>query len=164
MNKFKTDWKCQEPIKKNKQEILIGFIILSIMIMILAVGCSKKTPYQKNVSSFIPVSIEEVRDKIENRTPFVLYISNESCPFCVEVVNNVKSAAKEVGVKIFYIDSKDPDMKSDETFLEFKKKYDIESDPTMLLFTKDDCKKAWLITDTDEIAFIFKKYLTEISE
>jgi len=163
MHRFKISGKRKKFIKGNKQRILVRLAVLFIMVMIFAVGCSKKTSYQKNVGSFTPISIEEVHDKIENRTPFVLYISNESCPFCVEVVNNVRSAAKEVGVKIFYIDSEDPDIKDDKTFSEFKEKYDAKSDPTMLLFTKDDCKKAWLITDTDEIAFIFKKYLAEVS-
>lgn len=116
------------------------------------------------MGSFTPISIEEVHNKTENGIPFVLYISNESCPFCAEVVNNVRSAAKEVGVKIFYIDSEDSDIKDDEAFLKFKGDYDIESDPTMLLFTEDDYSKAWLITDTDEIAFTFKKYLAKISE
>lgn len=164
MYRFKTNKRCKEPIKKNKQRTLIGLAILFIMVMIFIAGCGQKTSYQKNVGSFTPISIEEVHDKIENGTPFVLYISNESCPFCVEVVNNVRSAAKEINIKIFYIDSEDPDIKDDKTFSEFKEKYDAKSDPTMLLFTKDDCKKAWLITDTDEIAFIFKKYLAEISE
>lgn len=139
-------------------------VILSVMVVMLITGCSKKTSYQKKVGSFTPISIEEVHDKIENGIPFVLYISNESCPFCAEVVNNVRSAAKEVGVKIFYIDSEDSDIKDDEAFLKFKGDYDIESDPTMLLFTEDDYSKAWLITDTDEIAFTFKKYLAKISE
>lgn len=164
MYRFKINGGHKKPIKRNRQKTLTGFTILFIMVMVFTVGCGQKTSYQKNVDSFTPISMEEVHDKIENGIPFILYISNESCPFCVEVVNNVRSAAKEVNAKIFYIDSENPDIKNDETFLKFKEEYDIEDDPTMLLCTEDDCSKAWLITDTDEIAFIFKKYLEEISE
>lgn len=164
VSRSKVNWKCKGSPKREKQRItLMRLVILSISVMIFTIGCSNQTQYQKNVGSFTPVSIEEVHNKIENRTPFVLYISNESCPFCVEVVNNVRGAAKEVNVKIFYIDSEDPDIKNDEAFLKFKEEYDAETDPTMLLFTENGHSKAWLITDTDEIAFVFKKYLAEIS-
>ena len=164
MDEFKTNQRSKDPMKSNKKKSVIGFVIISVMIMIFVVGCSNKTPYQKYVASFTPITIEEVNNNIENGTPFVLYFSRESCSFCSEVIKNVRSAAKEMGVEIFYIDTDTPDIEKDESYVEFRKEYDIEFDPAMLLFTKDDYYKGRLITDTDEIALTFKKYLAKIAE
>lgn len=156
--------RCKRLMKKNKKKSVIGVTFLFVVFMIINVGCSEKTSYEQNVASFTPITIEEANNNIEKGTPFIIYFSKESCPFCVEVVNNVRSAARQQGVEIFYVDTDIPDIEKDEAYVGFRKKYDIESDPAMLLFTEDDYSHGWLITDTDEIALVFKKYLAKISK
>lgn len=151
-------------MKRNKKKTCQRVVFLLVLVMFLVLGCSDRTPYEKIVSSFTPITIEEVNSNIKKGDPFILYFSRESCSFCNEIVKNVSSAAKEKGVTIHYIDTDTPDLENNEEYVQFRKEHDVEFDPAMLLFTTVGYSKARLITDTDEIALTFKRYLEELSE
>lgn len=138
------------------------FLLVTLMV-ILITGCSSKTPYEKAIESFTPISLEEVQKNIDNGTPFILYMGSSSCSFCTEVAPHVQQAAKREGATIYYMNTDAEELQDNQDFEKFRNDHDIEFDPAMILFTQDGFEKTSLMTDTDQTALIFKKYLKKVN-
>ena len=61
-------------------------------------------------NNFIPISINELNDKLVNKEDMVLYISSNQCPYCRSVIETADQVSRELGVyDIFVIEAWDKD-------------------------------------------------------
>lgn len=139
-------------------------LLLITLILSFTTACSSGSPYEKAVESFTPITFEEIKENIANGTPFILYMGNDSCSFCIDVAPHVQQAAKREAATVYYLNTESPELEGNTEFEEFKKDYEVDTDPAMILFTQDGFERTSLMTDTDQTALIFKKYLKKINE
>ncbi len=72
------------------------FIIILLCIFIFC-GCSYK-------SFIVDTSLDEIKEKVENKETFILYIGSKDCSHCAEFKPKIEDVANEYKIKVYYID------------------------------------------------------------
>ena len=75
----------------------LKFICLLILFSIILTGCKNK--------HIIEISLDDLKDKIENKETFALYVGNESCSHCISYTPTLKEVLNEYDIDIYHLDN-----------------------------------------------------------
>lgn len=114
-----------------KSKIVLLAVIAAI-ILLIGRKVFPTSDYQKAVANFNEVTVEQVEEKIEANESFLLFVGRETCPECVEIAPVLAESAKASNSTIYYLDSINTD--TDEKLSDFRKRYTIQSVPTLVHF------------------------------
>lgn len=85
-------------------------IILCLIMMFSLFGCAKGKPYQE-----IPITMDELKEKIENKETFNVMIIRDNCEFCDALHKYIDETKQEhYDIVLYTIDSTNFDFKKDE--------------------------------------------------
>lgn len=71
-------------------------LILLIIPILLLCGCSKKT--------YTEISYNDLKQKVENKEDFILFIGANSCAHCTSYKTTINSIVNNYNVEVYYID------------------------------------------------------------
>lgn len=115
--------------------------------------------YMISSKSFIELTVSDIENTIQNSSPLLLYTGRVTCEWCRKFVPILEGIASKENLKIYYLDSTNTE--EDVEIQKFRKKYEIEEVPSLILFTKDEYYKInFDITSQD----FNSEYLQEILE
>lgn len=107
-------------MKKITKYLLIAFIGV-----ILLSGCSKK-------NHITDITLNELKNKIENKDTFALYVGNEGCPHCVSYRPVLETVLDEYNIDIYHLDNS---LLTEDEVSEMKNYINISGTPTVVFFT-----------------------------
>lgn len=124
-------------------------ILVSVLIMCFILsGCSEN----KNIKS---ISLNEFKQKIENKETFVVYVGNKDCVHCNNYMPTLKKVLKDYNITIYQIDNS---KLTEEEYGNFKTYVSISGTPT-IAFIKNGEEESTLdriVGETDEETTIKK--------
>lgn len=96
--------------------------------------------YSYATQDFISVTVDEVNDRIEKQDSFIIYIGRETCQYCRKIVPALHKTIIQENIELLYLDSTNSDI--DLELAEFRKKYDVDTVPSICIFnSKGECRK-----------------------
>lgn len=85
-------------------------ILLCLLVGLSLLGCQKSEPYQE-----IPITMDELKEKIENKETFNVMVIRENCDYCDALHTYIEETKDEHSNIILYtVDSTDFDFSKDE--------------------------------------------------
>lgn len=99
----------------------LSLIMISFIALCCITGCSKK-------SNIKEITLKELKQKIENKETFPLFVGNEGCSHCVSYKPILESVANQYDITIYHLDNSK--LKEDE-YNEFKRIINISGTPTI---------------------------------
>ena len=97
---------------------------LIIMFLITVSGCSKQ--------SYVEITYDEFKEKIENKDSFALFVGSNQCSHCDDYKITLKKFIKDYQVTVYYIDV--AKMQTSE-LNEFKTVINFSATPTTVFIT-----------------------------
>ena len=106
-------------MKKTLKYVLL--IIVAFITITNLTGCSKK-------SNIKEITLKELKQKIENKETFPLFIGNEGCSHCVSYKPILESVANDYDITVYHLDNS---KLKDKEYNEFKSIINISGTPTV---------------------------------
>jgi predicted bacteriocin transport accessory protein len=72
-------------------------ILALLLCMFILCGCSYK-------SYIVDTTLDEVKEKIENKEDFILYIGSKTCSHCAQYRPKLEDVANEYEITVYYVD------------------------------------------------------------
>ncbi|HHT38774.1 MAG TPA: thioredoxin family protein [Mollicutes bacterium] len=110
----------------NFKKIAIMLFVFSLIVLLIVF-----TNWNKNNEYLKDVTYSEIKNKVENKESFVLYIGNEFCSYCKLFEPKLRAVANEYKLVIYKIDT--ATMTTDEN-QEFKGLVGSVGTPTVVFF------------------------------
>lgn len=142
----------------NNRSLLGILIILLLSIAFFKTNYFETLKYNVSAATLVNKNIHEVVSCQKNKDTFYLYIGRSSCPHCRIFLPKLTKVISENNIQesIFLLDSSD--YKTNIDLIEFRKKYDVPTVPSLLQFNGENLTKRLDITDdttNDEIKKFF---------
>ncbi|MEA5026797.1 MAG: hypothetical protein VB012_03970 [Erysipelotrichaceae bacterium] len=80
-------------------------IFISLLILLLAVGCSPKEEVEVNEAT--QITLAEFLDKVNNNDTFAIIFEQDSCPWCIEALPVFKDITEKNTAESYYINFTD---------------------------------------------------------
>lgn len=96
-------------------------VIVAIITITSLTGCSKE-------SNIKEITLKELKQKIENKETFPLFVGNEGCSHCISYKPILESVAKDYDITIYHLDNS---KLKDKDYSEFKRIINISGTPTV---------------------------------
>ena len=127
----------ESPVNK-KTTILIFSICIISLLAILYMYFKKGeiiTPdsYKEAMTYVKKIRLSEVKDKINNKENFILYIGRESCPYCQKFAPKLAVAIQKTNQTVYYLDN---DSKERKDITSFAHDMNIKTVPNLSSFKK----------------------------
>lgn len=85
-------------------------VLLCLLVAFSLMGCQQKEPYQE-----VAITMDELKEKIENKETFNVMVIRDNCDYCNALHTYVEDTKDEhPGIILYTIDSTDFDFKKDE--------------------------------------------------
>lgn len=99
--------------------------VLSLMIVFsfILAGCSSSSSHIKEIT------LNEFKEKINNKDSFVLYVGNEKCTHCVSYKPVLEKVLDDYNINIYHLNNR---KLRDKELSEFKNYVSISGTPTVL--------------------------------
>ena len=128
----------ESPVNK-KTTILIFSICIISLLAILYMNFKKGeiiTPdsYKEAMTYVKKIRLSEVKDKINNKENFILYIGRESCPYCQKFAPKLAVAIQKTNQTVYYLDNDSKERKDITT--SFAHDMNIKTVPNLSSFKK----------------------------
>lgn len=107
------------------------FFAVFLLFIFLMYKLFNTSEYDRQVKSFKKVSVSEIKDNIENKKDFILYLGRKTCPDCVDFVPLLSKVAKENDLEILYLDTERGI--NHKEIKKFRKEYEILYVPTLMI-------------------------------
>ena len=101
---------------------LIKKVIICIAIVFLISACNSSS------SNIIDISSDDLKQKINNKETFILYIGNDNCSHCISYKPVLESVLKKYKIKIYHLDNTKYEIND----------FNIEGTPTVLFVEKGE--------------------------
>ena len=74
-------------------------LIILIVLAVILTGCSN------NKGKIIDISLDEFKEKINNKETFALYIGNDNCSHCNSYMPKLKKVINDYSITLYHIDN-----------------------------------------------------------
>ena len=108
---------------------LAKLFILAIIVALLICGCSK------DENHIIEISYDNLKEKLDNKESFALYVGNEDCTHCQSYKPILASVLNEYDIDIFQLDNSKLTVKE---YNEFKSILNVSGTPTIIFITNGE--------------------------
>ena len=105
---------------------LAKLFILAIIVALLICGC------KKDENHIIEINYSNLKEKLNNKESFVLYIGNENCAHCQSYKPVLTSVLNDYDIDIYHLDN--TKLTVDE-YNEFKSILNVSGTPTIIFIT-----------------------------
>ena len=108
---------------------LAKLFILAIIVALLICGCGK------DENHIIEISYDNLKEKLDNKESFALYVGNEGCTHCQSYKPVLTSVLNEYDIDIFQLDNSKLTVKE---YNEFKSILNVSGTPTIIFITNGE--------------------------
>lgn len=105
--------------------------------------------YAVSTKNFIPVTIDEVNQKIANGDTFYLYLGRETCVWCRMIAPHYQKAFDNAHTDLYYLDS--TDSKENPPLQKFRDNLGLDTVPQLIAFSKGNHQVLDISTDSKQI-------------
>lgn len=141
---------------------IISLII--IFLFCILIGCnSRKTEFDKNKKGkLVDISVEEIKNKIQNNDTFILQFTKTNCPYCLQLEKIEKEYLKEndIIIYVFSIDKNIHEFKNNQEY--FNNLFgDIDHVPIVYWLYKGEPKNNLPIVEEKDQIRILKYWIRD---
>ena len=108
---------------------ILYYVLVITLCVLLSSGCTNKK------ERIIDISLDEFKEKIDNKETFAVYIGNEGCSHCVSYMPTLKEVLNDYNITIYHIDNS---KLSEEESGEFSTYINISGTPTIAFVTNGE--------------------------
>lgn len=108
---------------------VLKLFVVSLLVLTLFSGCSKKSDH------IIELSLDEFKEKINNKDTFALYIGNDDCSHCVAYKPILTKVLEDYDITIYHVDNS---KLSTSEYAEFRTYINISGTPTIAFITNGE--------------------------
>lgn len=107
------------------------------------------------ISDFENITSSTAFEKISNKEDLVIFVGKSVCPFCVKFAPKIANVAKELGQKVYFVDSNNYE---DNELPSFREKYNIVTVPGLLVAKNDEVR---VFCDSSKTEEFIKEFITK---